>query len=345
MGTARPLRVAVAGAGYFSRFHYEAWARIADVDIVACADRDLTRATEMATRHSIPVVFDDIAAMLDATSPDLIDIVTPPETHVDAIRIAAARGISVICQKPFCRSLDEARTAVAMIKAAGIVALVHEKFRFQPWYRKAKRLLDDGRLGEIYQVTFRLRPGDGQGPQAYLDRQPYFQQMPRFLVHETAIHFIDTFRYLMGDVTAVYADLRRLNSVIAGEDAGVILFEFASGARGVFDGNRLADHKATNRRLTMGEMLIEGADGALRLDGDGGLFLRSQAANEEVPIPFAWDDIGFAGDCVGRLQASAVGALFGRHDAENTAEAYLANLVVEAAIYRSATERRRIEIA
>ena len=40
-------------------------------------------------------------------------------------------------------------------------------------------------------------------------------------------------------------------------------------------GNRLADHKAKNRRLTMGEMLIEGSEGTLRLDGDGGLWLRS----------------------------------------------------------------------
>jgi hypothetical protein len=40
-------------------------------------------------------------------------------------------------------------------------------------------------------------------------------------------------------------------------------------------GNRLADHKAENRRLTMGEMLIEGSEGTLRLDGDGGLWLRS----------------------------------------------------------------------
>ena len=49
-------------------------------------------------------------------------------------------------------------------------------------------------------VAFRLRPGDGQGPRAYLDRQPYFQTMPRLLVVETAIHWIDTFRFLMGEV-------------------------------------------------------------------------------------------------------------------------------------------------
>ncbi len=110
---------------------------------------------------------------------------------------------------------------------------VHENFRFQPWYSLLKTLIDKGAIGEPSQLSFRLRPGDGQGDQAYLERQPYFRDMPRFLVHETAIHWIDTFRYLFGEVTAVYARLRRCNPVIAGEDAGMILFDFANGRQGV----------------------------------------------------------------------------------------------------------------
>ncbi|MEQ3679943.1 hypothetical protein [Pseudophaeobacter sp.] len=83
------------------------------------------------------------------------------------------------------------------------------------------------------QVTFRLRPGDGQGAEAHLDRQPYFQNMPRFLVHETAVHWVDTFRYLLGNPLSVYADLRRENPVIAGEDAGYVLFDHRDGVRAV----------------------------------------------------------------------------------------------------------------
>ena len=44
--------------------------------------------------------------------------------------------------------------------------------------------------------------------------------------------------------------------------------------RGTFDGNRLSDHIAKDRRLTIGEMLIEGSNGSLRLNGDGELFKR-----------------------------------------------------------------------
>lgn len=81
--------------------------------------------------------------------------------------------------------------------------VVHENFRFTPWFRECRRLVDAGHFGRLHGISFRLRPGDGQGPHAYLDRQPYFQTMPQLLVRETAVHFIDSFRYLMGDVIAV----------------------------------------------------------------------------------------------------------------------------------------------
>jgi predicted dehydrogenase len=315
-----------------------------DTQIVACCNRSIDKARAMASRHGIGEAFDNVPAMLDAVAPDVLNIITPPETHLATIRMAAERGINAICQKAFCTSLAEAREAAAVAEATGIEVIVHENFRFQPWHREAKRRLTAGHLGELYQVTFRLRPGDGQGPNAYLERQPYFQQMPRFLVHETAIHLVDTFRFLFGEIRSVYADLRRLNPVIAGEDAGLILFDFCSGTRGVFDGNRLVDHKARNRRLTMGEMLIEGAAGVLRLDGEAALYFRTHGSNDEQPITYSWQDKGFGGDCVYATQANAVSAFLGRQPAENKALDYLRNLMVEEAIYQSATEGRRIEI-
>ncbi len=65
------------------------------------------------------------------------------------------------------------------------------------------------------QAICRLRPGDGQGPEAYLDRQPYFQTMEKFLIHETGVHWVDTFAYLFGPAQSVYAGLRRVNPAIA----------------------------------------------------------------------------------------------------------------------------------
>ena len=333
------LRVALAGAGYFSQFQLDGWARIPGVELAGICDLELPKARALATRFGVAQAFADLPAMLDAVRPDLLDIVTPPAAHLAVFREAAKRKVDVVCQKPLGGDLATARTMVEMAKEAGITFVAHENFRFQPWYREARRLIKQGTLGEIYNLGFRLRPGDGQGARAYLDRQPYFRQMPRFLIHETAIHMIDTFRFLLGEVGGVFARLRRLNPQIQGEDAGVVLFDFTSGAAGLFDGNRLVDFVADDPRLTMGEMLLEGAEARLRLDGSGRLWLKphKQAEREH---PYHWRNEGYGGDSVRALQRHVVAHFRDGAPLENTGEAYLRNPEIEEAIYRSAASGR-----
>ncbi len=341
------LRVATVGTGYFSQFHYNAWQRLAgagEIELVGICGLDRPAVETLARRFGTAAAHDEFTAMLDTVDADLVDIITPPETHAEFVRAALERGHAAICQKPFTPDLATARALVAEIERRAGRVFVHENFRFQPWYPKLKSLLDAGAIGTPYQVSFRLRPGDGQGPDAYLDRQPYFQTMPRFLIHETAIHLIDTFRFLFGEITSLQAQLGRLNPVIAGEDAGLVLFEFEAGRRGLFDGNRLADHAAENRRLTMGEMLLEGSAGTLALDGDGRIRRRSHGSNDWEEIDFEWQDLDFGGDCVYLTIRHIVEHLRDGSLVMNAAADYLVNLEIEDAIYRSAEAGRRIEL-
>ena len=233
---------------------------------------------------------------------------------------------------------------MALAKAAGVPLVVHENFRFQPWYRIIRDQIETGTIGDLQQLSFRLRPGDGQGPDAYLDRQPYFQKMEKFLIHETAIHWIDTFRFLAGEPANVYADLRQLNPVIAGEDAGYFIFGYEDGVRAIFDGNRLLDHAATDHRLTMGEALIEGTSGSLSLFGDGSISYRAFGDIESRVICKARNYQGFAGDCVHALQSHIVKGLLDGEIIENQASDYLRNLALEEAIYRSNQSGAKIAV-
>ncbi|MFK7965864.1 MAG: Gfo/Idh/MocA family protein, partial [Burkholderiaceae bacterium] len=251
-----PLKVAVLGAGYFAQFHLEAWQRLAkagEAELIGVVEPDSTRCEAAVRQFGATAGFAQLDDLLAKTKPDLLDIATPPPTHLPLVRQAAQAKIDCIVQKPLAPDLAEAEEVVAAAASSGIRLVVHENFRWMPWYLEMKRALSAGLLGEPHTISVRMRPGDGQGPSAYLSRQPYFQKMPRFLVHETAIHFIDSFRFLFGEVQAVTARLRRMNPAIAGEDAGYIVLEFANGTTGLIDGNRLNDHSATNTRLTMGE--------------------------------------------------------------------------------------------
>jgi predicted dehydrogenase len=328
------LRVAGVGAGYFSQFHLQGWRALREVELVGWCDRDPSKVQGMPAYRSI-------GELLDKAKPDLVDIVTPPETHLELVRAVAERGLPVICQKPLAPTYEE---AVAVVEE-GAKLVVHENFRWQPWYREARRLVDSDHFGKLHSVAFRLRPGDGQGARAYLDRQPYFQKMPRLLVHETAIHWIDTFRFLMGEVSAVFSSLKRRNPVIAGEDSGLMVFEFASGATGLFDGNRLNDHPASNPRRTMGEMWLEGEKGVLRLDGEARLWWKP---HQQPEVEHGYDrgpDDAFGGGCCIALQRHVVRHLVEGAALENRGRDYLVNLRIEEAVYRSSAEGRKVKLA
>jgi predicted dehydrogenase len=340
------FRVAVIGLGYFSQFHLAAWVKLSDAELAGVADLSAERVSEAVTAYGAKG-FADSTEMIAAIQPDILDIVAPPPAHASLIRAALAPGRTIICQKPFCTSLAEAEAIVAEAETAGTTIVIHENFRFQPWYRTIKTFLDDGGMGAVYQCRFALRPGDGRGPDAYLGRQPSFQTMPRFLIHETGVHFIDVFRWLFGDIRALYADTRRLNEAIAGEDAGVMLLEHEGGVRSMLDGNRLSDHIAENYRKTMGEMEIEGEAGSIRLDGMGRLSFRRFGINkiETLPISEPVDESSFGGGCVEALNRHVIDALKGRRELENLAADYLSVIKAADAAYLSARDGRRIELS
>ena len=142
-----PLKVVGVGAGYFSHYHYDAWQRIDCVDLVAICDLDSTRAHSTAKRHEIPLVFEQLSTMLDETEPDIIDIITPPESHEKLLSIALESNAAVICQKPLAPTLADARRMIASAEGKSRRFFVHENFRFQPWYVEIKTLLDRHAIG------------------------------------------------------------------------------------------------------------------------------------------------------------------------------------------------------
>jgi len=337
-------RIVMVGAGYWSQFQVEGW-RDAGAPLRAICNRSAAPAEALAQRYGVPRVYGDLEAMFDAERPTLVDVCLPPVAQEPAVRAALERGIPTICQKPFGTDLKQAEAMTRLAEDRGVPLVVHENFRFAPWFRELRRCIDAGFFGRVHGVAFRLRPGDGQGPQAYLDRQPYFQQMPEFLVRETAVHFIDTFRFLMGEVRAVSARLRKLNPVIAGEDAGVLHFEFDDERSGLFDGNRLNGHPASNLRRTMGEMWLEGERGVMRLDGEARFWWLPHGGSEG---PHAYDDgagRGAFGGASTALQAHVLTHLRSGAPLENGARDYLANLQVQVAVYRSHASGRRVPMA
>ena len=308
-----PLRGAIAGCGFFGKIHLEGWRRIPEAEIVAACDTDLSRAQQAA-----PHAFDDLERMLDTVKPDFLDIATRPELHLPMLRIAAARRLPVICPKPMAPSWADCLEMVRVADAAGIPFMIHENWRWQPWYRLIAAEMAAGALGAPVTYTFRTRKRDGAGPEPYT-LQPYFRTMPRLLLFETLIHHIDTARFLFGELHTIFAQLRRVNPHVQGEDQVLMIATHNSGLAGVIDGNRFLNLSPDSPPL--GDGFFEFENGALRLAPTGDV-LRVTPNGDEL----LWkNDVtsGYRGDSVRATSLHFVRALAAGQTFETTGRDYL----------------------
>ncbi len=160
--------------------------------------------------------------------------------------------------------------------------------------------------------------------------------MPRLLIHETGVHFIDTFRFLAGEIEDVHAVLRRMNPVIAGEDAGILLLRFADGTVGVWDANRYNEPSEGDPRYTFGTFLVEGDGGSIRLYEDGRLTVQTLGQTERDHA-YVHEKKGFAGDCVYFTQRHFVERLRAGSAFETNGRDYLHTLEAVEGAYASAS--------
>jgi predicted dehydrogenase len=330
------LRGAGIGAGYFAGFQYEAWSRIPEVEMAAVCDLAEEKARAMQARFGIPGCYTQWREMLDVVRPDFVDIITPPPTHDEICAEAARRGIHVICQKPLAPTLEEAERIVNTARAAGVRFMTHENWRWQPWYRRIKEIQNSREIGEFIHIHVLTRLGDGWGERAYLDRQPFFRDYPRLLIYETGVHFIDTFRYLLGEVASVHAHLRRLNPVIKGEDAGQLFLRFESGATAIWDANRYNETESSNPRYTFGEIRIDATAGHLTMNSDSAIRLK-RLGEPARDVDYPRENRNFAGDCVYSLQRHFVDCMASGREFESSGTDYLKTLRIVFAAYESAS--------
>jgi D-apiose dehydrogenase len=333
------LRGAIIGTGYFAQFHADAWKRMQGVRIIAAADAMEVRAWEFTKRWGIPKSYGDAEDMLERERPDFVDIITRPDTHRPLTELAARRGAHVICQKPMAPSLADCIAMVRACETAGVRLVVHENWRWQPWYREVRRLSDEGRFGTAFHLGFHMRTGDGRGTSPYRV-QPYFREMPRLLIYETFVHFLDTYRYLAGEIESVYCVTRRVNPRIRGEDCATVQLRFRSGAGGLIDGNRISG--PVTPPIAFGEFRLEGDRAAVRVTPAGDLCI-AEDGQDEREHAFIKVDTGYKGDSVKAMQGHFIACVESGHAAESEGEEYLKTVTLVEACYRSA-ESGRVEV-
>jgi D-apiose dehydrogenase len=264
-----PLRVGMVGAGWVTQHHLAGWAQLgARAKVVAIADPNWEAAQSRAGEFDIAQVFDSAERMIYGVQLDAVDVAAPREFHAEIVRMAARKGLAVFCQKPLAPTLAQARALVAEVEGRCRL-MVHENWRFRPYYRDLASWLKAGRIGEVVQgqmtlLTSGLIP-DAQGQLAALARQPFVATLDRALVMEVLIHHIDTLRFLLGELTLRHARLGHSSAAMKGEDRAFLAFETATHAPVAMLAN-LAVHGQPPELVD--RLTLIGTQGTIVLDGD-----------------------------------------------------------------------------
>ncbi|MCC7373625.1 MAG: Gfo/Idh/MocA family oxidoreductase [Verrucomicrobiales bacterium] len=339
----KPLRFAIAGAGFWSRFQLAGWREIEGAQCVAVYNRTRSKAEALAREFGVPAVYENFEALLDRETLDFVDVVTNVETHAALVMEAARRRLPVICQKPLAPDLDTARAMVDACGQSGTPLLVHENWRWQAPIRAMKRVLDSGRLGRVVRARI-----DYAHSFPVFENQPFLREVEQFILADMGTHLLDVARFLWGEARELYCQTRRMHPDIRGEDVATVVMRMAREVTVTVNMSYASRWEFDRFPETF--IAVEGSDAGASLTADGQLRIFGVNGVEEQrvrPAHYAWADPAYAAvhasivDCHRNL----FGSLRGEGAAETTGEDNLRTLELVFGAYRSARSRAAIDLS
>jgi 2-alkyl-3-oxoalkanoate reductase len=146
------LRVALVGCGRISAYHIAALSALPAVEIVAVCDLNEQTARELATRHGIRGCYTDVELMLREAQPDVMHLLTPPQSHLTLARIAARYRVHLYIEKPLAASEADAVAIAELARDAGLKVCPGHSRLFEPVFLEVSRRVARGDIGRILSV-------------------------------------------------------------------------------------------------------------------------------------------------------------------------------------------------
>jgi predicted dehydrogenase len=264
----RRIGVAVIGFGWLGQAHSRSMLRIPtlfadrefDPELVICADTAPERIDDAVRSFGYRRGTADWREVVEDPDVDVVVIAAPNMLHVELIEAAAAAGKHVFCEKPVGGTPEQTVRAEKAARDAGVITGVGYNYRWAPLVRHAKRLIDEGRLGEITNYRGRFFSMYGSDPLGVLSWRFLVDQAGYGVTTDLMSHSVDLAHMLLGPIarvvgmTETFIPERPLpraggthygrgtagdpTGAVTNEDYAGMLCEFASGARGVFEASR-----------------------------------------------------------------------------------------------------------
>lgn len=194
------LKFALIGTGGIAQTYAQAFQQSETCEIVAVADinRDSVKAyAEPFGAKS----FADFKTLAENSEFDAVIIATPPDSHPEIAAFFMRKGIHVLCEKPLCLSVAEAKEMLETAGKSGVLFTMATKFRYCEDVIKAKAILASGVLGEIVQFENAFT--------AKVDMTKRWNSQKEIsgggVLIDNGTHSVDIIRYFLGAITEVLA--------------------------------------------------------------------------------------------------------------------------------------------
>jgi predicted dehydrogenase len=265
----KAVNVGLVGYKFMGKAHSNAYRKVGmffdlpvTVGMRALCGREVGWLKEAAEKMGWESCETDWKVLVKRDDIDIIDITTPSNAHMEIAIAAAENGKHVFCEKPMAPTVKEAREMLAAAEKNKVKHQIGFNYRYAPAVLLAKKLISDGKIGEIYHFR-------GEYLQDYiLDPDfPRIWRLDKSIAGSGAhgdlnAHIIDLARFLVGDFTKVIGNTKTFIkerplvekmqglSATSGEsapmapvtvdDATMFLTEFENGAMGIFEATRFA---------------------------------------------------------------------------------------------------------
>ena len=207
-------------------------------------------------------------------------IASPVNCHARQIKMAAEAGKHVLCEKPLCLNLKQAKEAVEACRRNKVFLQEGYMMKFHGAHRKIRELVEEGRLGKIVYMRAQLSGW-------YPTIEGAWRQNPKTggggALMDMATHLYDLLEYFAGPVRRVVALTGHLVHDYRTEDASTTLLEFKSGAHASVDCFWSIPDEASRTRLE-----IYGSQGAIYTEGTVG-----QSVGGKMEGIFGLGDAGY----------------------------------------------------
>ena len=226
--------IGLIGCGFIGRFHSRNLrgtlrSELVPGEYVAVCDREVERAESFAAITGAKTVSDEATAVFERPGLNSVYICTETAEHPALVLEAAGRGLNVFCEKPLAKTLEDVRSMVAAVEAAGVVNQVGLVLRYSPVFTVLKDMMSAPDLGPL--LTAHLRddqffPTRGHYASAW---RGSFERAGGGTLIEHSIHDVDLFRWLFGDITTVRCHTRVTSGHENVEDVAMATFQHAGG--------------------------------------------------------------------------------------------------------------------